>query len=142
MIKEFDRYDLTEIKKVIAGADYRDLPRCTQDKVFDHFCQIGEMPQGTMKARTGDPVRWICCGRRLEQLAIEIEAHVTTHCRKCGYTLKDGRCKNGCEQFTAQPTGNLFLAENHSSMAMGPSIGIIKRPTTSTTEEDPGLEGY
>ena len=26
---------------------------------FDHYCNNGEMPYGTAKARTGDPHQWI-----------------------------------------------------------------------------------
>jgi hypothetical protein len=32
-------------------------------ELYTHFCKEGEMPYGTMKARTGDPDYWI-----LEQL--------------------------------------------------------------------------
>ncbi len=28
-------------------------------KLYDHYCSNGEMPYGTMKARTGDPDTWI-----------------------------------------------------------------------------------
>lgn len=31
----------------------------TFDKLFDHFCNNGEMPYGVAKARTGDPDQWI-----------------------------------------------------------------------------------
>jgi hypothetical protein len=29
------------------------------DRLFDHYCASGEMPYGTMKAKTGDPYLWI-----------------------------------------------------------------------------------
>ena len=29
------------------------------EKLFMHYCDTGEMPYGTMKARTGDPFNWI-----------------------------------------------------------------------------------
>jgi len=29
------------------------------EKLFDYYCSSGEMPYGTMKARTGDPWNWI-----------------------------------------------------------------------------------
>lgn len=37
----------------------------TYDRLFDYFCNNGEMPYGTAKARTGDPEQWIA--QRLEQ---------------------------------------------------------------------------
>jgi hypothetical protein len=29
------------------------------EKLFMHYCDSGEMPYGTMKARDGDPFNWI-----------------------------------------------------------------------------------
>jgi hypothetical protein len=29
------------------------------EKLFEYYCDSGEMPYGTMKARTGDPFNWI-----------------------------------------------------------------------------------
>ncbi len=29
------------------------------DELYTHFCNNGEMPYGTMKARDGDPTQWI-----------------------------------------------------------------------------------
>lgn len=31
----------------------------TYDRLFDYFCNNGEMPYGVAKARTGDPDQWI-----------------------------------------------------------------------------------
>lgn len=31
----------------------------TYDKLYQHYCNNGEMPYGTAKARTGDPDQWI-----------------------------------------------------------------------------------
>lgn len=36
-------------------------------RLFDYFCNNGEMPYGTAKARTGDPYQWL--GNRLDQEA-------------------------------------------------------------------------
>lgn len=47
-------------------ADYKafmqDNGECSDElyeALFDHFCNNGEMPYGTAKARTGDPYEWI-----------------------------------------------------------------------------------
>ena len=31
----------------------------TFDKLFDHYCNNGEMPYGVAKARTSDPYHWV-----------------------------------------------------------------------------------
>lgn len=36
-----------------------ELDAVSQGLVFDHFCNNGEMPYGTAKARDGDPTEWI-----------------------------------------------------------------------------------
>lgn len=36
-----------------------DLDDTLFTKLFDHFCNNGEMPYGVAKARTGDPYEWI-----------------------------------------------------------------------------------
>lgn len=42
-----------------------DLDSDLYDALFDYYANAGEMPYGTMKARTGDPYEWI--SRRLDQ---------------------------------------------------------------------------
>ena len=57
MIK-FDKAELNLMKSVEAGTmDYDDLSQELQDKLFEHF--LPEMPYGTAKARTGDPIQFI-----------------------------------------------------------------------------------
>jgi len=36
-----------------------DLPEDLYLKLYEYFCNNGEMPYGTAKARTGDPYEWI-----------------------------------------------------------------------------------
>ena len=36
-----------------------DLSNDLYTKLFEHFCNNGEMPYGTAKARDGDPAEWI-----------------------------------------------------------------------------------
>jgi hypothetical protein len=49
-----------EIAKQIAnGTQELDEHDELYEKLFNHYCDSGEMPYGTMKARTGDPFNWI-----------------------------------------------------------------------------------
>lgn len=45
-----------EVKKFINGED---LDEHLYDALYDYYCNQGEMPYGTMKARTGDPFEWV-----------------------------------------------------------------------------------
>ena len=45
-----------EIARFIATGE---IEQDTFDKLFDHYCNNGEMPYGVAKARTGDPYQWI-----------------------------------------------------------------------------------
>jgi hypothetical protein len=47
-----------EYSQFQAGEDLSDFPEFYQD-LFEYYCATGEMPYGTMKARTGDPFNWI-----------------------------------------------------------------------------------
>jgi hypothetical protein len=58
MMVNFDKAELNLMKSVEGGMmDYDDLPNELQDKLFEHF--LPEMPYGTAKARTGDPIQFI-----------------------------------------------------------------------------------
>ncbi len=56
-----DRFK-NEVKRFEAGED---LDNDLYDALFDYYASSGEMPYGTMKARTGDPFEWI--SQRLDQ---------------------------------------------------------------------------
>ena len=56
-----DRFK-NEVKRFEAGED---LDNDLYDALFDYYASSGEMPYGTMKARTGDPYEWIT--QRLDQ---------------------------------------------------------------------------
>ena len=45
-----------EVKKFVAGGD---LDEDLYDALYDYYCDQGEMPYGTMKARDGDPYEWV-----------------------------------------------------------------------------------
>ena len=45
-----------EVKKFVAGED---LDEDLYDALYDYYCDMGEMPYGTMKARDGDPYEWV-----------------------------------------------------------------------------------
>ena len=45
-----------EVKKFVAGGD---LDEDLYDALYDYYCDMGEMPYGTMKARDGDPYEWV-----------------------------------------------------------------------------------
>lgn len=51
----------SNIDKAIRRFKYNeeDLPQDIMDALYTHFVRKGEMPYGTMKARTGDPDLWI-----------------------------------------------------------------------------------
>lgn len=56
-----DRFK-NEVKRFKAGEE---LDNDLYDALFDYYASSGEMPYGTMKARTGDPFEWI--SQRLDQ---------------------------------------------------------------------------
>ena len=45
-----------EVKNFVAGED---LDEDLYDALYDYYCDMGEMPYGTMKARDGDPFEWV-----------------------------------------------------------------------------------
>ena len=45
-----------EVKNFVAGAD---MDEDLYDALYDYYCDMGEMPYGTMKARDGDPYEWV-----------------------------------------------------------------------------------
>lgn len=45
-----------EAKRFVAGED---LDQDLYDALYDYYCDQGEMPYGTMKARDGDPYEWV-----------------------------------------------------------------------------------
>jgi hypothetical protein len=45
-----------EAKRFVAGED---LDEDLYDALYDYYCDQGEMPYGTMKARDGDPYEWV-----------------------------------------------------------------------------------
>ena len=56
-----DRFKF-EVKQFRQGAD---LDSDLYEALFDYYSNTGEMPYGTMKARTGDPFEWVT--NRLDQ---------------------------------------------------------------------------
>lgn len=46
-------------EEVVAIIENDDFDGDTYDKLFDYYCNSGEMPYGTAKARDGDPHQWI-----------------------------------------------------------------------------------
>ena len=50
-----------EVREFEQGGDLDDN---LYDALYDYYCESGEMPYGTQKARTGDPMRWVA--ERLE----------------------------------------------------------------------------
>lgn len=66
----FTKKDLAEIKQVFEGK--KELYECNvYQKLYDHYCNSGEMPYGIMKARTGDPESWIM--NELDHMDLEVE---------------------------------------------------------------------
>ena len=51
--------EIEKIKKILDGEI--DLSKEDElfEKLFNHYCDNGEMLYGTQKARTGDPYKWI-----------------------------------------------------------------------------------
>ena len=45
-----------EVKNFVAGED---MDQDLYDALYDYYCDMGEMPYGTMKARDGDPYEWV-----------------------------------------------------------------------------------
>lgn len=45
-----------EVKNFVAGEE---LDQDLYDALYDYYCDMGEMPYGTMKARDGDPFEWV-----------------------------------------------------------------------------------
>ena len=45
-----------EVKNFVAGEE---LDQDLYDALYDYYCDMGEMPYGTMKARDGDPYEWV-----------------------------------------------------------------------------------
>ena len=41
-------------------SDNEDLNYDLYCDLFDHYCDNNVMPYGTAKARTGDPMEWVC----------------------------------------------------------------------------------
>jgi hypothetical protein len=57
-MKTFDIEELKLMKSVHAGTmDYDDLPEELQSELYEFF--LPQMPYGTAKARTGDPIEFI-----------------------------------------------------------------------------------
>jgi hypothetical protein len=53
-------HEIQKLFSVRSGfADCNDLDESLQGRLFEHFCDNGEMPYGTAKARDGDPMEWI-----------------------------------------------------------------------------------
>ena len=53
----FSSIEKAEIQwSIITG---NDLNEELFDKLYEHFCNNGEMPYGVAKARTDDPAQWI-----------------------------------------------------------------------------------
>jgi hypothetical protein len=49
-----------EVIKIMGEQDFQALETENHfEELFDFFSSSGEMPYGTMKARTGDPWQWI-----------------------------------------------------------------------------------
>lgn len=57
-------YSDEQIKEIVETGTFTDEQF---GKLFDYYCNTGEMPYGVAKARTGDPHHWI-----IEQLEREI----------------------------------------------------------------------
>jgi hypothetical protein len=51
----------TEVQLMAEYLDFNDGFYCSSsyEKLYNYFCQSGEMPYGIAKARTGDPDLWI-----------------------------------------------------------------------------------
>jgi hypothetical protein len=45
-----------EVRNFVAGEE---LDQDLYDALYDYYCDMGEMPYGTMKARDGDPFEWV-----------------------------------------------------------------------------------
>lgn len=45
-----------EVKKFVSGEE---MDSDLYDALYDYYCDMGEMPYGTMKARDGDPMEWV-----------------------------------------------------------------------------------
>ena len=57
---EFELLNLPDVNKLLEDElAYYDLPLSTQSILYEWYCNSGEMPYGTMKARDGDPDIWI-----------------------------------------------------------------------------------
>ena len=68
---EDDLLKLKGVRDFVEGTvDYFDLPQATRDTLYKYYCESGQMPYGTMKARTGDPDQWIA--NRLEAVVFNL----------------------------------------------------------------------
>ena len=54
-----DTTEITQVKLCIEGGGDEFIDMDAYEKLFNYFCDSGEMPYGVAKARTGDPDFWI-----------------------------------------------------------------------------------
>lgn len=62
IIQLVDQFKITTLlaeKVITALLENDDLPEVAYDVFYDYYCNNGEMPYGTAKARDGDPYEWI-----------------------------------------------------------------------------------
>lgn len=56
---QLNDYEKQFLTKVLNGGAELDDDNDFYEKVFSYYLDSGEMPIGTAKARTGDPIQWM-----------------------------------------------------------------------------------
>lgn len=83
----------TEISQIKKDPDYLDNNNKLYDKLFQYYMDNGEMPYGTAKARTGDPIEWIYNKVKKDLLLESAKSHVIRKLLAQGILEKDSKGK-------------------------------------------------
>ncbi len=92
IVKRFPK----EVKDFVAGGE---LDSDLYEALFDYYAMQGEMPYGTMKARTGDPFEWVT-----QRFDSDVHDHIETESTEM--PVEEG---NGAHMFV---TGDVVYFEN------------------------------
>jgi hypothetical protein len=97
------------------------------DALFDYYASRGDMPYGTMKAKTGDPFEWIT--DRLDQ-----ELGTGNHAPRSPNPVAEGSCNmtaegEYCPEHGLAECGGMYEEENQFGPAATAAIQQGKSPT-------------
>jgi hypothetical protein len=118
-----DRFK-NEVRRFEAGDE---LDSDLYDALFDYYASRGDMPYGTMKARTGDPFEWIT--DRLDQ-----ELGTGNHAPRSPNPVAEGSCNmtaegEYCPEHGLAECGGMYEEENQFGPAATAAIQQGKSPT-------------